>query len=204
MSKEITFSWNKIQEKLNNHDIYWIGIEDYKSITLSTDEEVIMEVAGVNINQDSNLWCIDFISRDCLENPYQMNTVDDNSGGFKAMPLYHTLNTTIYNSLPQEIKNVIALKNGDKLWLPDEKEIFNDILFSNSRYDNINQYPIFNNKSNRMKGLGNDGDNFYWWESSPDFRYSSFFCNVSSNGDTASWYTSYSYGVPVCFRISEK
>lgn len=120
---EITDDWATIQSNIQNGDFsnYYIG--DWKPITLTTSETVVMEIAGINCYKNWGSTAIgnhiDFISRDCLATAYQFNTTATNNGTsdesspWKASLLYDTLNNTstgIRTQLPSELQSCIATK----------------------------------------------------------------------------------------------
>ena len=125
---EITDSWATIKANIQAGDFsnYYIG--DYKQITLTTGETVIMEIAGINCYKNWGSTAIgnhiDFISRDCLATAYQFNATATNNGKiisgstipnpFQASELYQNhlglANGDIGATIPTEIKNVIARK----------------------------------------------------------------------------------------------
>lgn len=125
--QEITDSWATIQSNIQagNFDNYYIG--DYKQITLTTGETVIMEIAGINCYKGWGSTVIpnhiDFISRDCLATAYQFNTTATNNGigtdaGWKRQvwrvsALRETLNnssTGVITTVPSELRSVLAGK----------------------------------------------------------------------------------------------
>ena len=123
--KEIPYTWAEIQTKIKNDDVYDINIGDWKSISLSTGEKVIMEVAGINCyrkyggntTQGAPVGNhIDFISRNCLKTTKTFANSGNNNGTsseqspFKAGPLYSYLNNTVYNQLPSYVQSIIIPK----------------------------------------------------------------------------------------------
>ena len=123
--KEIPYTWAEIQTKIKNDDVYDINIGDWKSISLSTGEKVIMEVAGINCyrkyggntTQGAPVGNhIDFISRNCLKTTKTFANSGNNNGTsseqspFKAGPLYSYLNNTVYNQLPSYVRSIIIPK----------------------------------------------------------------------------------------------
>lgn len=65
------------------------------------------------------------------------------------------------------------------------------------------QYPIFAHNMNRIKGLGDGGGRYNWWELAPSSGNSSYFCHVDSNGSVNTSSASSTWlSAPVCFRIS--
>lgn len=120
---EITDDWATIKANIQagNFENYYIG--DYKQITLTTGETVIMEIAGINCYKNWDNTAIgnhiDFISRDCLATFYQFNTTATNNGMssntlcWYASGLKKTLQDTtdgVITTLPTEVRNVLDAK----------------------------------------------------------------------------------------------
>ena len=220
--KELPFTWAEIDEKETAGDFSGINVGDYKDIMLTNGEKVRMEVAGINTRKGyatNNNNCIHWISRDCLATTYKMNETNTNTGGFPASTLKTTLNTTIYNMLPADVKAVIKTnkrlcsKKGSwdwqedqKLWLPSEVEVWGFNSWSEVGYGNGNavQFEIFRGSLAHInKGLGfgkaEQGSRSNWWCESPDASSTTYFCNVSSDGHPDSYSASTPLGVPLCF-----
>lgn len=121
--KEITESWQSLRTRIAAGDFNDILVGDYKPITLTTNEIVIMEVAGV----DQYYKCgnpeighhIDFISRDCLAGSKRMKATNTNNGTeaeknpWLAAELNQTLNdetTGVFATLPSDLKPYIITK----------------------------------------------------------------------------------------------
>lgn len=121
--KELTDSWANLRAKIMAGDFAGIHIGDYKTITLTTGEVVIMEVAGI----DQYYKCgdaqighhIDFISRDCLAGTKKFNDTNTNNGTqaepnpWRASKLFQTLNddtTGVVATLPADLKPCIIEK----------------------------------------------------------------------------------------------
>ena len=119
--KEIALSWDEISTKTKKGDFTGLRIGDYKTITLTTGEVVIMEIAGINPYSGSGdqeagnhiLW----VSRDCLATTYQMRSSNTNNGTsaepnpYRASALFSTLQNTIFPTVPAEIRaHVIEMR----------------------------------------------------------------------------------------------
>ena len=225
--REIPFTWEQIQTKCLAGDFSGISVGDWKPLTLTTSETVIMEIAGINTyygyasNGKHN---IDFISRDCLLTPQQMNTTTTNIGGWLSSKLYDTLNGTggIYDSLPSDVKAVIGEKlmllenkaaassttwawhTENKLWLPAELEVFGYQSWSEIGWGsgNFKQYPLFaGSEVHIIKKLGTSGSATEWWTLSPRQLQTTFWCRIPAEGfSNANWADT--AGVPLCFRVS--
>lgn len=125
--EEIPYTWAELKTKVTNGDFSNLYIGDYKQITLSTNEVVICEIAGINNYKGWGSTAIgnhiDFISRDCLATAYQFNTTAANNGTsdretpWAASALFQTLNnptTGVVSTLPSDLQNVLIVKLG---WL---------------------------------------------------------------------------------------
>jgi len=202
---------------------YQIG--DTKTIELTSGERVVMELVSINDGEGTAgayypRGTVDFISKDCLQTTRSMNSSNTNAGGWVSCALRTTLNTTIYETLPQAVKDVLVEKthktsagsqstslveHSDKLWLPTEYEMFGAITFSaNTENANVNKhYAVFDTNADRIKHQGTNGSAVFWWESSPRVDDSRIFCRVNSDGSANGDYANYSNGVPLCFRIGQ-
>lgn len=222
--KPIDLTWAQIEEKRAAGDLEGFNIGDYKDITLSTGEQLRMELAGINTykgypsNNNDRLY---FISRDCLETLYPVNDTNTNTGGFPASKLKTILNTTIFNTLPEDLRAVIKAdkrlgsikgnwgwKDDQKLWLPSELEVWGHNTWSEVGYGNGNgiQFPIFAGSLRHIckgqgKGSAERGSRVGWWCSSPYASNTTHFCSVYSTGYANNDVASTAQGVPVCFTI---
>lgn len=121
--KELTESWAALQARIQAGNFKGIHIGDFKTITLTTGEKVVMEVAGI----DQYYRCsdieighhIDFISRDCLAGTKVFNETNTNNGTeaepnpWRASKLFQTLNdeaTGVIATLPGDLKPCIIDK----------------------------------------------------------------------------------------------
>ena len=129
-----------------------------------------------------------------------------------------TLNNTILNALPSDLRSVIktcykwygtgnATSNGTwggcKIWLPLEYEMFGANTYSPTTErttGNARQYPIFTNNASRIKKTNNgSGSANYYWLASPHAGYGNYFCGVGSDG--AADTSNASNGFGVCFGL---
>lgn len=119
--REITLTWDEISAKTKKGDFTGLRIGDYKTVTLTTGEVVIMEIAGIDPyfgsgNQKAGhhiLW----VSRDFLATRYQMRSDNTNNGTsaepnpYRASTLFSTLQNTIFPTVPAEIRaHVIEMR----------------------------------------------------------------------------------------------
>lgn len=120
--KEIALTWDEISAKTKKGDFSGLRIGDYKTVTLTTGEVVIMEIAGIDPYFGSGepeaghhiLW----VSRDCLATKYQMHSNNTNNGTsaepnpYRASALFSTLQNTIFPTVPAEIRAHIIEMRG--------------------------------------------------------------------------------------------
>ena len=153
---------------------------------------------------------ITFGLANCLSTYYAMNSSNTNSGGWGSCALRTTLQNTILNQLPTELKSLIKTvkkktsagsksttinTTNDTLFLFSEVELFGSTTHSVTGEGT--QYPIFTDNNSRIKKQGDTGSACRWWERSPNDRNTTSFCRVETNGSPYYYETSYDYCV--CF-----
>lgn len=120
--KEIALTWDEISAKTKKGDFSGLRIGDYKTVTLTTGEVVIMEIAGIDPyfgsgDQEAGnhiLW----VSRDCLATTYQMRANNSNNGTsaepnpYRASALFNTLQKTIFPTVPAAIRSHVIEMRG--------------------------------------------------------------------------------------------
>ena len=175
---------------------------------LLTGEKITYVVANISPEE------VYFISKDCLDQRVQWNASGRNAGGFKESDLCRYLNTTVWNTLPEELRGVISereclqIVDGEesryplKLWLPTEYEVFEDDWASEAKEGQ--QFEIFKDPRNRIKGAGDGGSRADWWLLSVCGGHSSRACSVNRYGSAHYSGCSNAYRVPVCFSIRIK
>lgn len=199
------------------------ALGDTKDVTLSGIGTMTLQIADFDHDYLSGATtakkaAVTFLCKNLLYPTYQMNSSDTNSGGFPSSALCSTLNGSIYNSLPSDLKSVIktAYKwygtgnnttngkwSGHKLWLPLTFEMFGESSYSPATErttGNARQYPIFTNNASRIKKMNNGGGSAQWyWLASPYASTSTYFCIVNGDGSSDNYYASGGYGV--CFGL---
>nr|DAW18563.1 MAG TPA: hypothetical protein [Caudoviricetes sp.] len=200
------------------------ALGDTKDVTLSGIGTMTLQIADFDHDYLSGATtakkaAVTFLCKNLLYQTYQMDSTDTNYGGFPHCAFCSTLNGSIYNALPSELKSVIktAYKwygtgrsssngewSGHKLWLPLAFEMFGESGYSPTTErttGNARQYPIFTDNASRIKKMNNGGGSAQWyWLASPGASDSTGFCFV--NGDGSSSYDSAasdSHGV--CFGL---
>lgn len=199
------------------------ALGDTKDVTLSGIGTMTLQIADFDHDYLSgtttaNKAAVTFLCKNLLYQTYQMNSIDTNNGGFPSSSLCSTLNGSIYNALPSDLKAVIktAYKwygtgnsssngkwSGHKLWLPLTFEMFGKSSYSPATErttGNARQYPIFTGNASRIKKMNNGGGSAQWyWLASPYATYSTNFCFVADDGSGSYYDASNSYGV--CFGL---
>ncbi len=206
-------TWAEIIEACQNNAVpdAW-GVGDQKTMTINGADYPI-DIIGKNhdsYSDGSGTAPLTFQLHDCYATDYQMNTSDDNTGGWTECAMRNTHLPAILALMPSEvqagIKQVNKLTSGgsasstidttaDKLFLLSEIEIFGSTSYSKSGEGT--QYAYY--KAGNSKIKNNSGSASSWWERSPHGRNSVYFCYVYSNGNAASTKASRSYGVAFGF-----
>lgn len=239
-SKSVAIETQKVQylSLLSLNDVSWAQINtlgaagvlgkifalgDTKDVTLSGIGTMTLQIADFDHDYLSGATtakkaAVTFLCKNLLYQTYQMNSSDTNNGGFPSSSLCSTLNGSIYNALPSDLKAVIktAYKwygtgnsssngkwSGHKLWLPLTFEMFGESSYSPATErttGNARQYRIFTGNASRIKEMNNGGGSAKWyWLASPYAPDSAYFCIVDVSGSSTGNNASYSGGV--CFGL---
>ena len=185
-----------------------LNVGDEIADELLTGEKITYVVANISPEE------VYFISKDCLDQRVQWNESGLNAGGFKDSDVCKFLNETVWNVLPEELREAISereclqIVDGEesryplKLWLPTEYEVFEDDWASEAKEGQ--QFEIFKDPRNRIKGDGGGGSRANWWLLSVCSGNSTFACTVYGSGYANSGHCSNAIRVPVCFSIKIK
>lgn len=209
------FTWAQIdyisQEGLMS-DYFNVG--DTKNVSINGTTYVV-EIVGFSHDDKadgSGKAGITFGLKDCLNTTYAMNSSNTNTGGWGNCALRSTLQSTIYNQLPSDLREVIknVTKKAsagsksttissytDNLFLFAEKEIFGSTTYSVNGEGT--QYARFTTSSTRIKKV--NGSASTWWLRSPASSYSTTFCCVLTGGTANDYLASTSYGVAFGFCV---
>ncbi len=224
--RELPYTWEEMQRKIQTNDMDDIQIGDYKVLVLTDGEELYMEVAGINTYTGYGDFPIgthiDFISRDCLKKTYAYNLKPTNSGGYICSHLNMVLQTEILPKIPDNLRKLLASKRAliecklgkkaegwswndlGKLWLPTEIEIWGCGIFCEKPWGCglPVQYPIFRASTlHIVKRLGVGGDRYNWWTGSAAENSINNFCHAGRFGLPNQNPALKKFGIPVCFRI---
>lgn len=109
--KEQSISWKELAEGVKAGKIA-LQQGDTVELKLTTGEIVFMQ--AVKVSEDGKR--VTFVSKDCLATEMPMNEERTNYGGWAESDLRKRLNTEVFNTLPEELKEVIATTKEDSMW----------------------------------------------------------------------------------------
>lgn len=195
---------------------HW-AVGDTKSVTLTTNEVIELQIAGFNHDtySDGVTAPVTLVMKNCLNTTSVMNSGGTNAGGYPASAMKTYVETNIYNKLPADLKAIVApvkkkcyttydqassLSEANyNVWLLAEAEVFDSVSYTVGNGEGT-KYPIFTDNASRIKKV--KGSANYWWLRSANPSYSSFFVFVGSDGGGYYDNASNIYGVAVglCVR----
>ena len=204
--------WNTMAAKAKEGSL---KVGDEIEDVLKNGEEITFAVAHITEEM------VHFISKDCLKQKYPWNKNENhqqNPGSFRDSYLCKVLNETVWELLPDSLKAVITPRECVqnklhwqasfplKLWLPTEYEVFGKTWACGIQEGE--QFGIFKERRNRIKGAGQGGSWDAWWTmssggnddlgSASDIAYQSI---VNYFGGDRTSYFANQHVVPVCFTI---
>ena len=164
---------------------------------------VLMHAGGYNLNAavaSGRTKCSFVVGlKDSLAEAGYMNSSNTNNGSWDGSARRTWCNNVFRNAIPstlraifKQFKTVTAQTyNGstnqtsvDYFALPAEKEIFGSRTYSNeTEFNALFQFDYYKTASNRVKKLGKTGSAVIWWERSPHYSDSTYFCSVYGNGN---------------------
>ena len=201
VTTETAINWEELAQKIkDNTSALKVG----DIITEKTLDGEEMDLVVVDMGPG---WAR-FESKDCLPVEVAYNQNNRNAGGFADSDVKRYLNEEVFNSLPEELRNVIAeverkQENGEsslcRLFLPTESELFGDCCYSED--DTYNQIEYYKDRRNRIKCNRKAGSPDWYWTASVRSGTSTYCVGVDSYGDSNYWSASGELYVPVCFVI---
>ena len=201
ITTETAINWEELAQKIkDNTSALKVG----DIITEKTLDGEEMDLVVVDMGPG---WAR-FESKDCLPVEVAYNQNNRNAGGFADSDVKHYLNEEVFNSLPEELRNVIAeverkQENGEsslcRLFLPTESELFGDCCYSED--DTYNQIEYYKDRRNRIKCNRKGGSPDWYWTASVRSGDSTHCVSVSGNGGSDTWDAGDELYVPVCFVI---
>ena len=203
---------------------YKVG--DEKTITLTTGEEVTVQIWGFghdDLADGSGKAGITLGMKNLLATTYAMNSSNTNSGGWEASKMRTTTMPAILATLPEDLQAVIKEVNklsseggstadaldttADKLFLFSVKEITGTNTYSldgeGTQYEGWK--TLLNNSAisaTRVKRLSNgDGNASSWWTRSAYSGDSGYFCCFETSGSVSGYGAFRSCGVCLGFCV---
>ena len=228
-------SWDTIVENVRNGNISKYKVGDTRQVDLGELGVHTLRIANTTTPDDckkegfSQTACGFVIEFEDIINTQQINPTGTNAGGWNVSALRTYLNDTIYEALPQELKDVIIgtyvvsghglndndnqnyILENEKLYLLSTHEVYEDgssrqVSQYDTAYNNTRQLDYYNNLkvttdnySNAIKKLGNVAT-FWWLRSSRSNNDRDFIATLDYGG----WYYDFAYstnGVSPAFRI---
>lgn len=201
VTTETAINWEELAQKIKDNTS---GLKAGDIITEKTLDGEEMDLVVVDMGPG---WAR-FESKDCLPVEVAYNQNNRNAGGFAGSDVKHYLNKEVFNSLPEELRNVIAeverkQENGEsslcRLFLPTESELFGDCCYSED--DTYSQIEYYKDRRNRIKCNRKGGSPDWYWTASVRSGGSTGCVRVGNNGYSNYWNASNELYVQVCFVI---
>lgn len=186
VSNFATSTWAEIkaavQAGINGLDLSSVwNIGDTKSVTLTTNEVIELQIAGFNHDtySDGVTAPVTLVMKDCLSSIEPMNSANNNAGGYPASAMKTYVETNIYNKLPSDLKAIVSpvkkrcytsypdassLSEANyNVWLLAEAEVFDSVSHTIGNGEGT-KYPIFTDNTSRVKKV-NTVDRLWWLRS---------------------------------------
>ena len=180
-----------------------IAFQGFKATKNGTD--VCLVDSGYNSKKTSGTW-------------FNMNNTDTNSGGWQASRMRTVVMPLIKAAFPADLQAVIKPStifttqgDGNGACTATEDEVFllaeyeargmrSDASTQEPNY--LKQYSYYSAGNSKVKYKHNATTTAaLWWERSPNFDSSRYFCSVSALGGAALYSASYSHGVSPAFKV---
>lgn len=196
--------WSEVAKVLAAGNDGYLSVGDVITDKLKNGETFSVEVVALNPYAENTAV---FVFKDLPER-YVMNDDATNRGGWRDCKMRRHLRDEFFALLPDDLQAVIKERtikqklNGnivttqDKLWIMSHVEIFGGTYETD--IDDV-QFEWFKDRRNRIKFF--NGEPYYWWERSPHYNYTYFFCIVSTSGSANSIIAYFSRGVAPAFII---
>lgn len=201
VTTETAINWEELAQKIKDNTS---GLKVGDIITEKTLDGEEMDLVVVDMGPG---W-VRFESKDCLPVEVAYNQNNRNAGGFAGSDVKRYLNEEVFNSLPEELRNVIAeverkQENGEsslcRLFLPTESELFGDCCYSED--GTYSQIEYYKDRRNRIKCNRKGGSPDWYWAASVRSGYSANCVHVNASGSSYDWNAGSELYVPVCFVI---
>lgn len=219
-------SWATIAENVANgtyHTLYEVGKLKELTLTYDTDmtETIDVEIVGIdhdNLADGTGKAGLTFIVKEMPFITSPMNSGStSNSGGWNSTYMRSSTIQTVYNALPEELRNVIKpvikkasagsksfdiVESTDSVWIPSYIEVCADASSTGSVYTNEGEtYSIYASNSDRQKYKTDGVTLSTYWTRSPVANSMYGFWYVTSNGELTTFGSDSSMGVAFGFCI---
>jgi hypothetical protein len=111
------FTWSELKQKCVDNDFSGLHVGDWKTVTLATNEQIVMQIAGIDTFYglcEQYTHHIDWVPKNGLST---LQIWGDNDTcymfpgySYLESDIYKFLNNTVYNWFPTEVRNVIINK----------------------------------------------------------------------------------------------
>jgi len=191
----------------NARDYYSIG--DEKTITLSTDEEIVLQIWGFDHDNLSDGGSpaggtgkagITVGMKYTLTTAYPINSTNSRTGGWAAMSMRTETLSDIFETLPQDLQNSIkevdklgvtgsgaaVRATADKLFLFARVEVANTTVIGHANEGEQYEFWVGKAAADRIKRRGNSaGAATSWWTRTPDYSINDIWLAFNTSGSTA-------------------
>ena len=217
-------SWSTIAAnvKAGNTDKYNVG--DTKEVDLGSLGTHTVRLANKSTctTETSETACGFVVEFADIITKQKMNSTNTNVGGWPASEARTYINSTIYESLPSDLQNVITstkvisghgsttgetnFTSTDKLYLLSKKEVYGEATYDtvDTETKQLDYYKNLGVTTSIYSGAIKqyNGSNLYWWLRSAISRYANRFLSVANYGGWAYTDAATSYGFSPAFRIA--
>ena len=198
-------TWKELKEAVKAGTIReLVSSGDRIPVTLKTGEELELDVT---FDKKGKLF---FVMHDCMKEKMPMNENGKNKGGWAASDLRKKANSTILESFPDDLQEVIAptkivqvidgerIECEDKLFCLSYTQVEGDDWLKDQEPED-SQLDIFTDMRSKVKN--SDGVASNWWHRSPNALIAGTFSSTSSSGGISGSYAYSRIGVCLGFCI---
>lgn len=193
--------WSLIEtiSKTGTAELYY-NIGDEKTITLTTGEQVTLQILDFNrdVADNGNVVGITLGAKNLLNTKYPMNTTDTNAGGWQTSAMRTSTMQTIYNQLPSDLRTRVKqvkkqtyngtsgiVETYDYVWLLSQIELSGRLLGTYEGEGMQYRYWQEHNTDNDRRKLTTSGAESAYWLRSPYTGDNFEFKIVSGSGQVS-------------------
>ena len=193
--------WSLIEtiSKTGTAELYY-NIGDEKTITLTTGEQVTLQILDFNrdVADNGNVVGITLGTKNLLNTKYPMNTTDTNAGGWQTSAMRTSTMQTIYNQLPSDLRTRVKqvkkqtynrtsgiVETYDYVWLLSQIELSGRLLGTYEGEGMQYRYWQEHNTDNDRRKLTTSGAESAYWLRSPYTGDNFEFKIVSGSGQVS-------------------